>query len=341
LVAAFLVLSVCKVQAGHSHGNGGEGLQIENRIVLRDMVVNGQYQPPQFGPAVDPNIRQMSNLYVFEAIGVDTTLLLRKLTDIDANVPGLGIHIYAVLLSYKWELQDLLLWLTDEEDVAPAGVQRIPIAVRGFPFFRTISVARGTWHQLTPEDRVGLLIHEAVYALQYPNCVKTYCRQDPEITRSMTRFLMTATKEDPGVIDAKVVERLNYIKGVKSEIAEESAKIILKSQSHEVKRLKVSGLMVSYRFEKEVAEFCEEFDSVGRVMEVQLVMNRAPFCIQLMPLPSANVGTSMATFFVRTIPSVRKFEFTSRTRCVSGLTNEMQLWFDPGYFRESGKLFCY
>ncbi len=341
MVVVCFLLPNTDAQAGHSHGNGGEGLQIQGRIVLRDMVVDGEYQQPQVGFTVDPNISKMSTLFVFEAIGVDTSLLLRKMTDIDANLPGLGIHIYAVLLSYKWELQDLLLWLTDDDDVAPQGFQRIPVAVRGFPFLKTISVARGSWLQLTPEDRVGLLIHEAIYALQLPTCVGKNCRQDPEVTRSITRFLMTVTKENRGTLDSELIKRLNYKKTVKSEITDESANIILRSRSNEIEHLKFAGLQVSYEIQKQVTGFCRKLEQLGSDTEVELQMIRSPFCIQVLPLPSETKGASLATFYVRKAPYSQNYRFDTAQLCRSKLTTQIEFWADPGGSRAARRVYCY
>lgn len=148
-------------------GNGGDGVEVGNRLFVKDLFLAHAHENPYFGNEIDPGLPGLPDETTIE-FGYPRELLARKLTDLNKALPGLGDYLLASMKVYHWKLQDLPLRkiVGPEQIVAyPAGLEQIQIANR-FQFF--IRIDRAAYARLDDANRVALLLHEAVFSLVRP-----------------------------------------------------------------------------------------------------------------------------------------------------------------------------
>ena len=147
-VFLFLLLPLF-AQAHTFIGNGGEGVEFQGSIYVRDLFAMEIHQSPYIGAKTD------SRLPIFHSIQFNypRELLARKLTDINQMAPGLGDFLMDALNIYSWTLEEFELRpITDTNDpiVLPPGAKLVQIANR---LGNTIRIHRPSWERLTEIGR--------------------------------------------------------------------------------------------------------------------------------------------------------------------------------------------
>lgn len=144
-------------------GNTGDGIWIQDKLYLRDLLEAGIANNFWIGPDVDGILKfRAERLPAF--MNQCQNALLRKLTDLNRHAPSLGDHLLSILLLYKFDLAEKTLDLQYDPyyfDQNP----RVQLATR---HLGRISIHAPSWYQLSAEHQAALLIHEAVYAVLRP-----------------------------------------------------------------------------------------------------------------------------------------------------------------------------
>jgi hypothetical protein len=190
LAAVLSALSIAPFEAaasGYVIGNGGDGVFVKGRLVLRDLDESGVTEP-YFGDLIDPDIEaRMSALPIDPStLPFSWQLLARKLTDLNRLSPDLGQFVLEAIRSYAWiALPASLALVPDPEYLLDASIPPVQIANR---LDTTIRIASGAWRQLDDANRIALIIHEAVYSLLRPICERTSntCFQSAHTARDLT-----------------------------------------------------------------------------------------------------------------------------------------------------------
>lgn len=185
-LSALLFLPTARAQLFVGHGGDGYR-RVGGSIVSRDLADQGLADAPFFGPSIDPALRarfaQEGFAGELPSLGLDTSLFLRKLTDLNRAVPGLGGALGLALSRHRFEFSTTPLPVLPEANSRP---HRVQIALRHRSVIR---LDRQYWERMAPEQRIALLVHEGVFALSRRQCQAAACEQDAALTRRMTAGL--------------------------------------------------------------------------------------------------------------------------------------------------------
>lgn len=188
--AALLFLSLFSVNSfanGYVIGNGGDAIYIDGRLYARDLVENGVESNPYFGELFDPSLTQIINHLdnKHKNLVYSRELLHRKLSDLNAIHPNLGHYIAMALSNYKWRLVNIPLATTASKGEIFLGLRKslVQIANR---LDRDIRIHKQSWERLSSDQRIVILIHEAVFSLLKPTCGDQYCFQSDRVARTIT-----------------------------------------------------------------------------------------------------------------------------------------------------------
>ncbi len=166
---AFCFVSCSGVYASNGIfiGNGGDGMEIGGRLIMKDLFLANAHRNPYFGDKIDPQLPDLPGEATME-FDYPRELLARKLTDLNQVLPGFGDYVLASIKVYHWMLQDFpLSKIEDHEEIIvyPSSVHQVQIANR---FQASIRIDQKAYQRLDDANRVALIIHEAVYSLVRP-----------------------------------------------------------------------------------------------------------------------------------------------------------------------------
>lgn len=195
-------------------GNGGEGVQVGDKLYVRDLFEQGTHLNPVFGNRIDSELeKRIRHSRAVVATGVSANLWVRKLTDLNQNSALLGNLVLEALEKYTLKFTQTPLPLLPDDfprsDIPPSS--RVQIANR---LFRTITIHQPSWQILSPEHQVALLVHETLYGLSKVSCdSKGSCEQASKPIREITGLAFSAKMED---ITSLVSERLELDENFRS-----------------------------------------------------------------------------------------------------------------------------
>ena len=164
-------------------GNGGDGVQRDGKLILRDLAVDDLYKQLYVGTSLDSKISDA--VYSTDFVGqlaLNAKILIQKLTDVETIAPGAGLLLIHTLKQYQFVLVNNLPLLPDDEG-DETHVDRVQFAIRKFDQIR---LDRQNYFRLDPLQRVALMLHEAFYALAKPECLAEKCRQKSVMARGLT-----------------------------------------------------------------------------------------------------------------------------------------------------------
>lgn len=178
-------------------GNGGGGIEVAGRFILSDFAKSG------FEPYLDPSIEPSPLFTRFAYDFLNKNSVLRKtmrasllssfLTQTEARSRGLGRSVALALSQYSFLPARAALERSTDEPLS----SQVPIAVRRLS---RIFIDREAFERLDDLNRLGLIIHEAVYSLQRPACRASSssseferCKPLSSIARLHTRLLFSST----------------------------------------------------------------------------------------------------------------------------------------------------
>lgn len=165
----FLFMSLfCSVSFGQVIvGNAGEGILVNERLFLRDFVEYGVAMAPYVGPEISPEIRKRFAGTSINLNDQEKEILLRKLTDIERIDPCFARILAESFKVFTWSFESQPLALLPEQFEMRSfpDEARVPVANR---YLNVIHIHRPSWELFSVPHRVGLLLHEVLYAMIKP-----------------------------------------------------------------------------------------------------------------------------------------------------------------------------
>lgn len=187
-----LLTSLNAFANGYVIGNGGDAVNINGQLYARDLVENGIENRPYFGELLDSSlVDELERLPIDEnELPFSKQLLHRKLSDLNSIHPYLGHYILEALKSYTWSAVNVPLATTINQGEIFLGLNKglVQIANR---LDRTIRIHKKSWSRLNNEQRVVILLHEAIYSLIKPTCENSFCYQSGRMARAITAALFS------------------------------------------------------------------------------------------------------------------------------------------------------
>lgn len=148
-------------------GNGGVGVKHDGQLVVIDLFQNGQPIKPWFGTEINASLASAKLARFAAQLEIPHELLLRKLTDIERRHPQMGRALIQIIQAYQWKTSSLRFLPNDFswDGEVPHQATSFQIASREY---NTIRVRTHYWKHMSAEQRVALVIHEAVTAMTFP-----------------------------------------------------------------------------------------------------------------------------------------------------------------------------
>lgn len=186
--------------AGTESGNGGDGILIKGKLYLLDLVEAGIEENPYFDSNV--LVEAYFKKGIDEALAASSfpnQLIISKLSEVSKIDPIFARNILFAIQNFRWSLvSSELINIPDEDSVLPTKDMR-QLAIRKD---RSILIDRLLWNQLDTANKVALIFHEAIYAIQVPEAdpaVKGTFRQSSSIARQLTSYLFTELLKKKGI----------------------------------------------------------------------------------------------------------------------------------------------
>ncbi len=177
-IAAFLVPGISR--AGNEGGAGGNGMLIDGKPYLLDLVEYGIENNPYIEPGYVKHKQYASVKSILDKLAdsnetnpFQDSILRENLT---LKILEIGSVHSQLALSVLWALQAHSWYIVNKALIdAWAGTSslivsdRISLAVRNF---KEIRINRAYWNQLDPMNKTALILHEAIYSILYPDGVR-------------------------------------------------------------------------------------------------------------------------------------------------------------------------
>ncbi|MGE3760437.1 MAG: hypothetical protein AB7H97_21915, partial [Pseudobdellovibrionaceae bacterium] len=192
LVLILAVFASLQSFGGVTVGNGGVGLKVGNRLYLLDFVETGiegqaviRYDQPEM-----PKVRELVAKKLTPIPNVPINEITAKISEIFAVDKTLAMSLFKSIEAYDWRVVSVGLRDTDDTDslLSYPPENLVQIAVRSE---RVIRINRDKWNLLDVEDRAGLIIHEALYAINYTREVGKAWTQSAIQVRSLVGHLFS------------------------------------------------------------------------------------------------------------------------------------------------------
>ncbi len=161
----------CSFQAhgrGYVIGNGGDGYSVNGSIFVADLLEIGLEkislaEDGAISPRIARNLDQIGLPFAYPR-----DALARKLTELNARVPGLADCLIVAMGLYRWRMVAVPIGLVNDLEGRTIGIPeslRVQLAVR---LSDVIRIQQSVWDQLNETNKVALLLHEAFYSLVAP-----------------------------------------------------------------------------------------------------------------------------------------------------------------------------
>ena len=167
LLLAVLAFSPLAFAHEGSVGNGGDGIVLNDKLYLLDFAEFLKDRRPYFHreTKVRPEIAaRVEQIFGSSELGVDTNLLSHKLSEVADQSRVTALALLRTMELYRWAMVDYNLPNVPDENALIDGPLR-QLAIR---LSSSIVINRANWLELDAENRVGLIFHEAVFALLRP-----------------------------------------------------------------------------------------------------------------------------------------------------------------------------
>lgn len=182
-------------------GNGGDGYEVEEQVLLRDLLEAGISEPEIGFISQKHHLDRIQN-HPWR-LDFDADLLSRKISDLNTLVPLFGDAVLESLLAHELlPLQTKLARLNEGENLLDLPSEHlIQIANR---LGAVIRIHQPSWNRMPQSHRVALLIHEALYSLVRLNCMaigesEFTCLPDTRKVREITGRLFLAHRHESAI----------------------------------------------------------------------------------------------------------------------------------------------
>ena len=200
LALSALLVGMSSPAWSNGAGNGGDGILINGKPYLYDLVEAGVHLEPVFNHDVEPMtvIQTKINTIFNHRNDLDKYKLAQKLTEIYQVDKVFALSLLKTMEMYSWRWIDRDLYdVPDDGDTVVKfdKAQMVQLAVR---YNKSITINSKMYSQLNSGNAVALIFHEAIYALIRPYEIKSqnnkkesFWEQNANLTRQITGFLFT------------------------------------------------------------------------------------------------------------------------------------------------------
>jgi hypothetical protein len=197
-LACAMICGGHKAFAGERGGNGGDGIEIDGKLYVLDLVEAGVEDAPYVGPVdrIAPMIRRRIEAH-FSQTHFPVELIATKLADIEAVDPVMAHILLRGMELYNWRLVNGgLVDIQDENSLLDyANLSQLAIRRNS-----TIMINRVLWERLDAANRAALVFHEIVYALVKPVTAGERLTQDSVVARELTGYLFSQDLPRQGIV---------------------------------------------------------------------------------------------------------------------------------------------
>jgi|GEM_PF-5555691 len=226
-----LVLTLNAFAGPGTVGNGGDGVEIDGKLYLLDLVEfggrEGDHITPHIDPSIEPRESDLERLSALDSLNdsgvvIDKREIAAKLAEIRAVNPGLAEALLRVIGMYEWEYSNYPLVDVGDENTK-VNLPRVQLGIRQ----RTrIDTAREALLRLQQNNRTAYVFHEIVYALVRPTPIVTngerpLVAQRSSVARQITAYLFSRKLKERG--NAGLLDAFK-IPPVADELVDETAK---------------------------------------------------------------------------------------------------------------------
>ena len=175
-------------------GNNGEGILLNGQIYLRDFYEAGIHLNPWISNDVSEQIKfQWISAKLENIFPEDALLIKSKLTDLDREIPGLGLLSTLILEDLNIRFSDKKSLFDEKRD---GSFFVVALRIKD-----SLYIHKRAWAQMDAANRVGLLVHEVIYSLGNRNCTHGItCKQFSEEIRPLVAELFRV-KHPPSFVD--------------------------------------------------------------------------------------------------------------------------------------------
>ena len=202
-------------------GNGGIAVHTSDRLVMLDLfergITQGYYNPnTKILPWLEAELERIigySNLTDFPL-----SQLVRKLSEIYQVDKVLGMAILNSISRLDWRLVEADLTPTEDARTPLDGLRLKQVAVRTF---NAVYISKALWEQMDADNKLALVIHEAVYYFAPVSRVgdTSSFLPDAPASRNLTGYLFTPRFSAEGLSEELAHFPLHNIVNAYSQIA--------------------------------------------------------------------------------------------------------------------------
>ncbi len=158
-------------------GNGGDGVVIQNKVYLLDLLESGLHQETDANILAQcdskswvAKIEKILNKHKFPIQSIAC-----KFSQIETKSNGIAILLYQKMSEYNWNLTPLgLLNVQDEDEVVDLQSKKlVQLAIRRS---NSIFLDLNLWNRMDILNKTALVFHEIIYASIDPNKFRTGAR---------------------------------------------------------------------------------------------------------------------------------------------------------------------
>ena len=308
-------------------GNGGVGVEHEGQLVVIDLFQSGQPIKPWFGAETDASLASAKLARFAAQLEIPHELLLRKLTDIERRHPQMGRALIQIINAYQWKKASLRFLPNDFSwnGEVPRKVTSFQIASREY---NTIRVRTLYWKRMSSEQRVALVIHEAVAAMTFPPVCRAQslmiCGWYPARFSAGREIVRSFFREQPEDVSALINSQLWWPETkTNCEFAPEQATATTADHEWTLKNpLSVSS------YERFAASVCAPENFRDGVLDFILHAQKSPLGVTRFYFREQNsIETAVRVSHVK---SVLRTRFVSRhpEACTGRLTSILRAWYE-------------
>jgi hypothetical protein len=153
--------------ANKEAGNGGDAIQIGNKLYLLDLVEAGVEENPQIDLTAQPSEELSKRVNQALPQGFPKTLVAKKLAEIERINPMMARILLKAIEVYQWKLvNSALIDIADENTELKIPKNKLfQLAIRKSA---SILVDRALWQKIDDGNKTALVFHEVLYALDKP-----------------------------------------------------------------------------------------------------------------------------------------------------------------------------
>lgn len=308
-------------------GNAGEGYRIDGQLYLRDFVESNVHVNPYFGTKVKTDYSLLKENKFFSDLDLDINLVNQKLNDLNIIYPGLADALVKVMSIYSWTLvPDQLGLLPDDGQIIKIPyTERVQIANRSL---LNIRLQKSYWQQLNPKNRVGLFMHELIFALLKPiklNNQSEFVYQPSRLARQIVGFIFSeSTYLDPQVANS-VLNLMQMAFGLNYPSLEAQYSIRFSLMKQEELKLTIDEAVLEKNLDNFLNRMCTQNEKKSEENWVFFVVSNHPKVIQSPFHTSYGLEIGMRIDFETWASSFKVSSLDLTRQCESVLKNKILL----------------